>query len=105
LPPKATAWKDVGMYEPKPIDTSKVQLPAGIDQLVERLAEHNHDIWAQQRIAQGWTYGPQRDDEKKHHPDLVPYAELPDGEKEYDRKTAVAILKAMVALGYKIEPA
>lgn len=91
------------MYEPKPIDTVRVQLPEGITGLVERLAEHNHDIWAQQRLAAGWTYGPQRDDAKKHNPDLVPYADLPESEKEYDRQTAIGILKAIVALGYRIE--
>jgi hypothetical protein len=72
------------MYQPKPIDTAHVGLPAGVADLVERLAEHNHDIWAQQRFAAGWTYGPQRDDAKKQNPDLVPYAELPESEKEYD---------------------
>ncbi len=91
------------MYQPKPVDTAQVQLPRDLLDLIERLAEHNHDIWAQQRIADGWTYGPQRDDAKKQHPDLVPYAELPEGEKEYDRKTAIGLIKAIVALGYRIE--
>lgn len=93
------------MYQPIPIDTLHVQLPAGITELIERLAEHNHDIWAAQRIADGWTYGPQRDDTKKQNPDLVPYDDLPASEKEYDRNTAVAILKAIIALGYRIEKA
>jgi ryanodine receptor 2 len=91
------------MYEPKPIDTSRVRLPDGITELIERLAENNHDIWAQQRLAEGWSYGPRRDDAKKQHPDLVSYGELPESEKEYDRATAVATLKAIVALGYRIE--
>ena len=91
------------MYQPKPIDTSHVQLPRDLLDLIERLAEHNHDIWAQQRLTAGWTYGPQRDDAKKQNPDLVPYADLPESEKEYDRQTAIGILKAIVALGYRIE--
>ena len=65
------------MYQPKPIDTAHIQLPDSITDLVERLAEHNHDTWAQQRLADGWTYGPQRDDAKKQNPDLVAYADLP----------------------------
>lgn len=93
------------MYRPKPIDTSQVELPVEIADLVERLAEHNHDVWARQRIADGWTYGPQRDDVNRHNPDLVPYGDLPESEKEYDRKTAIAILEAIVALGYRIERA
>lgn len=70
------------MYQPKPIDTLRIQLPGAITALIERLAEHNHDIWAQQRMREGWTYGPQRDDAKKLHLDLVPYDQLPESEKE-----------------------
>jgi hypothetical protein len=70
--------------------------------LTERLAEHSHDVWATQRIADGWTYGPKRDDATKKHPDLIPYAELPEPEKEYDRKAAMETLKAIIALGYRI---
>lgn len=90
------------MYQPKPMDTSKVTLSDDLLDLTERLAENTHEIWAAQRISQGWTYGLQRDDATKKHPDLVPYSELPDREKEYDRKTAIEALKAIVALGYVI---
>jgi hypothetical protein len=89
-------------YQPQPIDTAAVTLPEALAALTERLAENAHDIWAQQRLADGWTYGPERDDAAKQHPDLVPYAELPEGEKEYDRLTALATLKAILALGYTI---
>lgn len=92
-------------YQPNPIDTSKVELPASIAPLVERLAEHNHDIWAQQRLADGWRWGPQRDDPSKRHPDLVPYDQLSDAEKKYDRNAAIQTLKAIMALGYRIEKA
>ncbi len=91
------------MYDPKPLDARHLELPAGIGELIERLAEHNHDIWARQRMTDGWTYGPTRDDATKQHPDLVPYAELPESEKEYDRQTAIGLVKAILALGYRIE--
>ena len=90
------------MYQPKPIDTSAVELPEGIQALVERLAEHNHDIWALGRLAAGWTWGPERNDATKKHPDLCPYSELPDSEKQYDRNAAIETLKAILALGYRI---
>ena len=90
------------MYVPQPIDTTRITLPESLDQLVEHLAEHNHDIWAKQRIADGWTWGPKRDDGAKHHPDLIPYADLSDGEKQYDRNSVIETLKAIVALGYGI---
>jgi hypothetical protein len=70
--------------------------------LTERLAEHSHDTWAQQRISEGWTYGPRRDDAAKQHPDLIPYAELPESEKEYDRQAALGTIRAIIALGYRI---
>ncbi|MBI5387148.1 MAG: Ryanodine receptor Ryr [Verrucomicrobia bacterium] len=91
-------------YQPRPIATGHVELPAELSPLTERLAENAHDLWAAQRLAQGWTYGPQRDDQAKHHPCLVPYADLPESEKEYDRLTALGTLKAILALGYRIVP-
>jgi RyR domain len=90
-------------YQPKPIDTTKVQLPVELTELIERLAENTHDTWASLRLAEGWTYGPHRDDEGKRHPGLVVYADLTEAEKEYDRATAVQAIKAVVALGYRIE--
>jgi hypothetical protein len=91
-------------YTPRPIDTSKVKLDPSLGDLLERLAAHNHDNWARQRIAEGWRFGPQRDDREKVHPDLVPYDQLSESEKEYDRITVVDTLKAVVALGYTIRP-
>jgi len=92
-------------YTPKPIETNRIKLPAELIQLTERLAENAHDIWARQRLADGWRHGPKRDDTAKKHPCLVPYADLPDSEKQYDRNAAMETLKAIVALGYKIEKA
>ena len=90
-------------YQPQPIATATVTLSQEIRDLTERLAENAHDIWACQRLQDGWKYGPTRDDAKKEHPCLVPYDQLPEAEKEYDRKTAMETLKAIIALGYRIE--
>lgn len=89
-------------YTPTPLETGGLSLPASLETLLERLAENTHEVWAAQRIQDGWTFGPTRDDEKKQHPCLVPYDQLPDAEKVYDRKTAAATLKAILQLGYKI---
>jgi hypothetical protein len=93
----------VTRYKPKTIDTVHVQLPSDLGELVERLAENNHDHWARKRIEEGWRYGVKRDDDAKEHPDLVPYGELSESEKEYDRKTVVEVLKAIIALGYEVK--
>ena len=90
-------------YEPKPIDTGKIELSDELLTLTERIAENVHDVWAANRIAEGWTYGKKRSDELKQNPCLVPYAKLPESEKEYDRNTALGTLKLVIALGYKIE--
>jgi len=90
-------------YNPKPIDTSDIVLTDDLNELVEQMAENVHDIWAQSRMQQGWTYGPERNDELKHHPCLIPYGELPEVEKDYDRNTAVETLKLILKLGFKIE--
>ena len=91
-------------YNPKPIDTSGVKLPRSLRSLIERLAENNHDIWARKRLEEGWRYGPERDNIKKTNPYLVPYAELSESEKDYDRVLSVELLKNAVALGYRITP-
>ena len=90
------------MYNPKPINTSDVILPNDLLELTERIAENVHDVWAKGRIEEGWTYGAVRDDSIKTTPCLVPYSDLPEGEKEYDRNTALETLKLILKLGYKI---
>lgn len=91
-------------YQPCPIRTAGVELPAELLPLTERLAANAHDLWAAQRLAQGWRFGSQRDDTQKLHPCLVPYADLPESEKEYDRIAALGTLKAILKLGYRIVP-
>ena len=89
-------------YTPHPLDTSDVKLPQELEVLVEQMAKNVHEVWAQTRIAQGWSYGAERNDAKKHHPCLVPYEELPESEKEYDRNTSIETLKLILKLGFKI---
>ena len=89
-------------YTPKPMDTSDVQLPESLKELTEKMALNVHEVWAASRIAQGWTYGEKRDDALKTHPCLVPYDELPEVEKDYDRHTAIETLKLIVKSGYDI---
>ena len=92
----------IGPYEPSPIDTSQIQLDDEILRLAELLAKNVHDTWASQRIADGWHYGAARNDARRENPCLVPYEELPESEKQYDRDTALGTLKAVIALGYRI---
>ena len=90
-------------YIPAPMDTSGVTLPEELNALAESLAKNVHDVWAQNRIAEGWSYGPVRNDELKQTPWLVPYEDLPEAEKEYDRNTAFGTLKYIISAGFKIE--
>ena len=89
-------------YEPRPIDTSGVNLEPDIIEIIDRLSANNHDHWALRRLAEGWSFGSNRDDESKSHPDLVPFDQLSESEKEYDRGSVVETLKAILALGYSI---
>lgn len=91
------------MYKPDPINTVNIRLPEEILELAELLAKNTHEIWAQNRIAEGWTYGNTRDDDVLQNPCLVPYEELPESEKNYDRSTSQEVLKVLYALGYRIE--
>jgi hypothetical protein len=92
----------VTAYTPETIDTSHISLAPDLQELVETLAKNNHDHWAISRIKEGWRHGERRNDDRKLHPDLLPYDQLPDSEKEYDRKTVTEALKAIMALGYEV---
>lgn len=89
-------------YVPQPMDTSDIQLPEELNVLIEQIAKNVHEVWAQSRIKQGWRYGNERSDALKQHPCLIPYEELPEVEKAYDRDTALATLKLISKLGFKI---
>lgn len=90
------------MYDPKPIDTSNVILPEELIELTEMIAANMHDVWAAGRMAEGWTYGEIKDAEKKVTPQMVPYDELSESEKEYDRNTAIETIKLIIKMGYTI---
>lgn len=89
-------------YVPQPIDTSSIQLPQELDGLIEQIAKNVHEVWAQSRLNEGWRYGEERNDALKHHPCLIPYEELPEVEKDYDRNTALGTLRLISKLGFKI---
>ena len=89
-------------YIPKPIDTTGVALPKELNDLAEEIAKNVHEVWSEGRMKDGWTYGEERDDAKKHHPCLVPYEDLTETEKEYDRNTSQETLKLIMKLGFKI---
>ncbi len=89
-------------YMPEPMDTADVQLPEELMALAEKMARNVHEVWARSRMAEGWTYGPERDDAARHHPCLVPYDELPESEKEYDRATSQETLKLILKSGFDI---
>lgn len=108
------AWRDshhymvrvlqsIREYDPEPVRLDGVDLSDDLIELREAIAENLHDVWAITRISEGWTYGPARDDEKKQHPDIIPYCALPDGEKEYDRLMAWNTLKLVKKLGFEIK--
>ena len=94
--------RSVKDYEPHPLNLEDVPLTDDLQELQEAIAENAHEVWAAARKAEGWTYGPVRNDALKHHPDLIPYSALPDSEKAYDRLMAFNTIKLVKKLGWKI---
>ena len=90
------------IYEPSPIDLDDVELSEDLSELQEAIAENAHEIWAKNRRDQGWSYGPERNDQKKETPDMIPYCNLPESEKLYDREMAMQTLKLVKKLGFEI---
>lgn len=91
------------MYKPNPIDTANIALPTDLLELTEEIAENVHENWAAARVAEGWVYGAVRNDAQKTTPCLVPYDQLPEEEKAYDRRTAMETIKLILSLGYTIQ--
>ena len=91
------------MYNPKPISTEGIKLSDDLLALTEMLAENTHDVWAKNRIEEGWKYGEERNDNLKLHPCLIPYSELSESEKEYDRNISMETIKLVIKLGYDIQ--
>lgn len=86
-----------------PTDLSDISLPSGYEEIREQIAEEIHKRWAAERISQGWKYGDYRDEKMKITNCLVPYNELPEEEKEYDRNTAETAIKLLIKNGYTIK--
>ena len=97
----SAAKRGLREYEPQPIDVSEFPLEGELLELIDAIAENNHEIWAKDRKKEGIVYGPVRDE--KHNPDMLPYSDLPKTERDYDRKAAQGILELVQRLGYKIE--
>jgi hypothetical protein len=91
-------------YRPQPIDTTQVQLDPSLIELTEYLARNTHEVWARRRMSQGWSYGPERDDVRNRHPNLVPYEQLSEGDKQVDRDSSMETLRTILALGWRVEP-
>ena len=91
-------------YKPNEIDTSDGVLSEDLLALTEKLAENVHENWAKGRMEEGWIYGSVRDDSRKETPCLVPYSDLPEEEREYDRRTALETVRQILKLGYTIQP-
>lgn len=94
--------QSIDEYKPHPISLDDILLTEDLTELREAIAENTHDVWAEARIAEGWTYGIVRDDDKKQHPNLVPYSALPESDKEYERIMAWNTIKLIKKLGFKI---
>lgn len=94
--------QDKNAYEPMPINTNDIVLPKDLMELAEDIAKNVHEVWSAGRLKDGWTYGNERNDTDKTHPCLVPYEDLSDSEKEYDRNTSQETLKLILKLGFKI---
>lgn len=89
-------------YIPNPVNTKSIELPKALEPLVEEMSKNVHEVWAETRMSQGWTYGSERNDVEKTHPCLMAYEELSEKEKAYDRNTSIETIKLILKLGFKI---
>ncbi|XP_047678303.1 ryanodine receptor 1-like isoform X6 [Tachysurus fulvidraco] len=91
-------------YKPAPLDLSHVKLTPNQNQLVEKLAENGHNVWARDRVRQGWTYSIVQDILNKRNPRLVPYVLLDEKTKKTNRDSVNNAVRTLIGYGYNIEP-
>lgn len=97
-----SAGKEKPEYQPRPLKLDNIEIEPELLELTEAIAENAHEVWAQGRKNQGWTYGPARNDDLKQHPDMVAYSDLTESEKQYDRDMAFNTIKLVKKLGYDL---
>ena len=85
-------------YKPNPVDLSEIKLDAELSEDVEKISCHIHEVWAKNRIENGWEY----DNADENHPCLIKYEDLPEAEKNLDRATVTQTIKMLLHLGYEI---
>lgn len=91
-------------YKPAPLDLSAVTLNPKMEELVDQLAENTHNLWAKERIQQGWTYGLEEDSDNLRSPHLVPYAKVDEAIKKANRDTASETVRTLLVYGYNLDP-
>uniref|UniRef100_A0A8B9LR02 Ryanodine receptor 2b (cardiac) n=1 Tax=Astyanax mexicanus TaxID=7994 RepID=A0A8B9LR02_ASTMX len=90
------------IFTPTPVDTSQLVLPPQLEIIRERLAENLHELWLLDKIEQGWTHGPVRDDSKKVHPGLAEFSKLPEQERQSNLQATENTIRTLLALGAHI---
>ncbi len=91
-------------YKPAPLDLSAIELNVKMEELVDQLSENTHNVWARERISQGWTYGLNEDTEKRRSPHLVHYSNVDEAIKVANRGTASETVKTLLVYGYVLDP-
>ncbi|KAL4238125.1 Ryanodine receptor 2 [Mactra antiquata] len=89
-------------FVPLPVDTGSVQLPVYIESVRDKLAENLHEVWAMNKIEQGWSWGESRDDMHRKNPSLTSFEKLPISEKKYVITVSFETLRTLLALGYHV---
>ncbi|XP_058690687.1 ryanodine receptor 2 isoform X3 [Poecile atricapillus] len=90
-------------YKPAPMDLSFIKLTPSQEAMVDKLAENAHNVWARDRIRQGWTYGIQQDVKNRRNPRLVPYALLDDRTKKSNKDSLREAVRTLLGYGYHLE--
>ncbi|XP_074531886.1 ryanodine receptor 2 [Halichoeres trimaculatus] len=99
----AAKYEQPSGYKPAPLDLSQVFLNPAHEELVKLMAENDHNVWARERIKQGWTYGAQQDVKAKRSPYLVPYSLLDERSRKGGMESVREAVCTLLAYGYSLE--
>ncbi|KAG7226578.1 hypothetical protein INR49_003735 [Caranx melampygus] len=85
------------------LSPTHIKLTSTQEAMVDKLAENAHNVWARDRIHQGWTYGIQQDVKSRRNPRLVPYTLLDERTKKSNKDSLREAVRTLLGYGYNLE--
>jgi hypothetical protein len=90
-------------YRISPLQDWDADMRTFTESEIKKMARLEHELWRQAKEADGWIYGEQRDENKRTHPDLIIWNDLPEGEREKNLAVVRQMPALLARIGFQID--